>query len=113
MKFIMVTDWRDHWDRLPGGATLFTISMLIPPMAPLFLRNDTSTTFLLFSRRVRSPLKAWTGKVTQISHTPGSARIAFRANIRREIRFPHKYARLADGWYVEEPEAAAASTGFW
>jgi len=109
----MATDWHDHWDKLPGGVTLYTTTMLVPPMAPQFLREGTPATFLLFSKVPRRPLRAWSGKITEVSHAPGTPRIAFRVKLRREIRFPRKYARLADGWYVEEPEAAAASSGFW
>jgi hypothetical protein len=108
----MATDWHDHWDKLPGGLTLYTTSMLVAPMVPQFLKEGTPTTFLLFSKPPRRPLKAWSGKVTEISHAPGTPRIAFRIKLSREIRFPRKYAKLADGWYVEDPEAAASS-GFW
>ena len=113
MKYIMVTDWYDHWDKLPGGVTLFTMSMFVPPMAPQFLKEGTPANFLLFSKGSRRPLKAWSGKVAEISHDPGTLRIAIRVKLNREIRFPSKYTKLADGWYVEEPEAAAASSGFW
>jgi hypothetical protein len=109
----MATSWHEHWDKLPQGLTLFTTSMLVPPMAPPFFRDGTSATFLLFSRSARRPLKAWSGKVREIVHEPGTQRIAFRVRINREIRFPRKYAKLEDGWYVEEPEAQVASSGFW
>jgi len=113
VKYILATDWHDHWDKLPSGLTQYTTSMLVPPMTPIFLREGTRTTFLLFSKPPRGPLKAWTGKVAQITHDPGTPRIAFRVKLHREIRFPRKCAELADGWYVEEPETAAASSGFW
>lgn len=108
----MATNWHDHWGKLPGGLTLYTTSMLVPPMAPQFLREGTPTTFLLFSKGPRRPLKAWSGRVAEISHDPGTIRIAFRVKLSREIRFPRKHVELADGWYVEDPEAAASS-GFW
>ena len=109
----MVTDWYDHWDKLPGVVALFTMIMLVPPMAPQFFKEGTPANFLLFSKGSRRPLKAWSGKVAEISHDPGTLRIAIRVKLNREIRFPSKYTKLADGWYVEEPEAAAASSGFW
>jgi hypothetical protein len=109
----MVTNWYDHWDKLPGGLTLFTTSMLVAPMGPQLLKEGTPATFLLFSKVPRRPLKAWSGKVTEISHELGTPRIAVRIKLSRQVRFPRKYARFADGWYVEEPETAAASSGFW
>jgi hypothetical protein len=109
----MATDWHDHWDKLPGGVAVYTASMLIPPMTPQLLEEGTPATFLLFSKVPRRPLKAWSGKVTEVSHDPGTIRIAFRVKLSREVRFPRKYAKLADGWYVEEPETGASSSGFW
>jgi len=113
VRYILVTDWHDHWDKLPGGLSSFTTSMLVDPMAPQFLKDGTPTTFLLYSRSPRRPLRAWSGKVTEISHELGAARIVFRSKLSREIRFPRKHAKLADGWYVEEPETVAESSGFW
>jgi hypothetical protein len=113
VRYVMATDWHDHWDKLPGGLAVYTTSMLVPPMATQLFEDGTTATFLLFSKSSRRPLKAWSGKEKEISHEPGMERIAFRVKLSREIRFPRKYARLPDGWYVEDPEAPAASSGFW
>jgi hypothetical protein len=110
----MVSNWHDYWDKLPGGGlATYTASMLVAPMAPQFLKEGTPATFLLFSRGRRRPLKAWSGQLLEIAHDPRSQRIAFRVKIRRAIPFPRKYAKLPDGWYVEDLETEVASTGFW
>ncbi len=124
MKYVMVTDWREHWDRLPGGRASYTMKMFVPPMAAKHLKDGTRTTFLLFSKPPRKPLRAWTGKVTGIELTgdsrPDNYRVGysrsvpavtFTVHLSREIRFPSKHAALADGWYVEEPDSDAA--GLW
>jgi hypothetical protein len=109
----MATDWHDHWDKVPGGLTSYSTIMLVPPMSTFRLEDGTATTFLLFSRHPRAPLKAWTGKVTQINYAAVFKRVGFRVMIRMEIRFPRKYADMEDGWYLDEREQALGSSGLW
>jgi len=113
VKYIMVTDWRNHWDMLPKGLASFTMNMLVPPMDISRLKDGTRATLLLFSRDPRSPVKAWTGKVTDIGYNRELKKIGFRVKLTREIRFPRRYAGLDDGWYVEEPPAEASAHGLW
>jgi hypothetical protein len=113
MKYIMVTDWRDHWDKIPGGLTAYSTIMLVPPMSTARLVNGTSTIFLRFSSGPRAPLKAWTGKVTDISYSLKYKRVGFRVKIGREIRFPRKCADLDDGWFLEEHDPGRTPSGLW
>ena len=113
VRYVLVTDWRDHWDKIPGGVTSFSADMLVPPMTPDLLKSATPTLFLLMSRSPRAPLKAWTGRVTLVSHGPGHKKVVFRVRISKETRFPKKYAGLEDGWHVENLEAHRASSGLW
>jgi hypothetical protein len=113
VKYVLATNWRDHWDKLAGDLTSLSTNMLVPPMTEALLRSGTPTVFLLFSRLPREPLRAWSGRVNRIEHTPGFRRITFRVKLNREIRFPREYAGLPDGWYVEDPEPAPTASGLW
>ena len=109
----MVTDWRHHWDDLPKGMASFTTNMLVPPMTPGRLQDNTRATLLLFSREPRAPARAWSGTVSDIVFTRELSKIGFRVKLTREIRFPAKYANLEDGWYVEIADPTQASHGLW
>lgn len=109
----MASDWHGYWNDIPGGLASFTLSMLVPPMSPAFFVDGTPTTFLLFSKRNHVPLKAWTGRVYDIERHPPSPRIGFRVKVGREMKFPARYATLAGGWYVEDPEPPESSYGLW
>lgn len=107
----MASNWHGYWDKLPGGIAMYTDSMFVPPMGPGRLASGTPTTFLRFSKYPRRPLKAWSGTVAEIDVLPG--KVVFRVRLRREIRFPRRYAGLADGWYLVEQGAAQPPAGLW
>jgi len=109
MRYVMVADRPGHWDKMPGGWTSVATFMLVPPMAADRLQDDTAATLLLFTRRPRAPLKAWTGRVTHIDYAHGRSTVRFRVLVDEVIRFPAVYAHLANGWYLDEPGAIPIS----
>ncbi|MEO0085898.1 MAG: hypothetical protein ABIK37_04640 [candidate division WOR-3 bacterium] len=111
MRYVMVTNWHGYWDKLPGGLAMYTDKMFVPPMSMGRLANGTPTTFLLFSKHPREPLKAWSGTVSDIDVLP--RKVSFRVRLRREIRFPRRYTGLADGWYLVEKGTAQPQAGLW
>jgi len=107
----MATNWHGYWDRLPGGIAVYTASMLIPPMSMARLKDKTPTTFLLFSKHPRKPLKAWTGTITDIDAL--DRKVVFRVRLRREVKFPRRHKDLPDGWHILDPGPTGPATGIW
>jgi len=62
IKYIMVTNFGDHWDNLPNNETSYTTGLLIG-VRPEELIENAKTLFIKLSRRYGPPEKAWIGYV--------------------------------------------------
>jgi len=98
MKYIMVTDFKDHWDNIKGNITSYPPKM-IKKGKPDMLKSGVETIFIKKFNGSSDVEKAWSGKVHDIQKIPGS--IFFRVEIEKEISCPEKYADYENGWYVE------------
>jgi hypothetical protein len=99
MKYIMVTDFDNHWANIPGNFTSYSSNMVklkvtkdkyIPGTETLFIKK------LKYSDEIE---KAWLGKVLDINILPG--KIFFRVEIYNETPCPKAYSLLDNGWYFE------------
>jgi hypothetical protein len=100
MKYIMVTDFENHWDKIPGNFTSYS-----PKMVKLQSRNEklvagTDTIFIKKSPDSDEIENAWMGKVRDIEKMPG--KIFFRVEIDKVIDCPEKFRTYGNGWYIEE-----------
>ncbi len=98
MKYVMVTGFDNHWDRIKGNLTSYP-----PKMVKKFktdnLKSGIETIFIKKNKDSGGVEKAWCGKVHDIQKIPGG--IFFRVEIGKEISCPEMYTEYENGWYVE------------
>ena len=104
MKYVMVTNFDNHWDHLPNGRAYFSLSMFRNKMSEEKLKNDTETIFIKRHRISRHIEKCWRGKVNSFTKEiiGGHERIYFQVVIEQEILCPQRYQGYYEGWYIEE-----------
>lgn len=98
MKYIMVTDFDKHWDRIEGNFTSFPPKMIKLRSRSEKLVSGTETIFIKRIPETDEVEKAWRGKITGIEKMPG--KVFFRVEIEEEIECPEKYRGYGNGWYV-------------
>lgn len=99
MKYIMVTDFENHWDNIEKNFTSYTSHMIKKRIPKNKFIPGTNTIFIkkvAYSDRVE---KAWSGKIWDIEHLGG--KVYFRVEIGNEIQCPQEYTILENGWYIE------------
>ncbi|MEM2463670.1 MAG: hypothetical protein QXY07_03190 [Candidatus Bathyarchaeia archaeon] len=99
LKYIMVTHWANHWDKLPNNETHFTRGMLKSGMTIDKVRENIRTIFIKKNEQTRKPEKAWEGSV--YGFRVEKDRIYFKVKIDREIPIPSEYIKYPEGWYAE------------
>ena len=99
MKYIMVTDFPNHWDKIKGNMTSYPPKM-VKGVKPDKLQSAVDTLFIKKYGDSDDIENAWSGKVHDIQKIPGS--IFFRVEIEKEIDCPAEYAEYENGWYVEK-----------
>ena len=98
-KYIMVTNFDDHWDRIPGGETCYTRKMLRGVRLDR-LEEDAPTLFIKVERKSKRPEKAWVGRVR--GFRVEAHRVCFKVIIEKELQeVPPKYRGYKEGWYEE------------
>jgi len=63
MKYIMVTNFENHWDKIPNNRTSYTLSMLKGKMSKDNLVPGTETIFIKRKKGGGGLEGAWQGKV--------------------------------------------------
>lgn len=99
MSYVMVTHFRDHWDKLPNNETRYTKTMFRAGMNESKLFENARTTFIKLDERTKKVEKAWRGWVYDFR--PDPKKVYFRVTIDEEIRCPKKYYNYSEGWYFE------------
>ncbi len=99
MKYIMVTDYDNHWDSIDKNYTSYTPKMLKQGMSRDKFVNGTETIFIKKMERSTEVEVAWLGKIWDIMDVPG--KIFFRVEIGEEIECPEEYEDYENGWYIE------------
>jgi hypothetical protein len=98
MKYVMVSDFPDHWDKIKGTLTSYPPKMVKKAKLDK-LKSGVETIFIKRFKDSTDVEKAWSGKVNDIQKIPGS--IFFRVEIEKEIECPAEYTGYENGWYVE------------
>lgn len=100
MKYILVTDFDKHWDRIEGDFTSYSSKMVKLRSRNERLVSGTDTLFIKKIAGTDEVEKAWCGKVWGIEKMPGKT--FFRVEIAEEIECPEKCKGYPNGWYIEE-----------
>ena len=100
MKYILVTSWPKHWDKI-GGKSSFTYSMLKGRiMDPERIVVPAPAVFIKLDRETRLPQKCWKGEITAKKRTEN--RIWFDFRIDGTIECPPQYIGYPEGWFAED-----------
>lgn len=110
-KYIMVTHWENHWDKLPNNETHYTTRMLRRNLTTnekldinKILENKSEkipTIFVKLNENTKELEKAWEGYTYNFRISEDKSRIYFKVHIYREIEPPEKIRELREGWYAD------------
>ena len=101
MKYILVTDFENHWDELKESLTSYPKFMLGRDLLKRPVANGTETIFIKKKKRSSIIEKCWIGRVWDIQFLGG--KVFFRVEIQADIVCPSEYASYPNGWF-SDPE---------
>lgn len=107
-KYVMVTVFEDHWDRIPGDRTSFELRHLKDGLTVDALQGETPTLFIRKNRATRAYEQAWVGKVYNIRRK--EEKIFFSVAIHASIEAPAEFRKLPIGWYARDFETPAVDS---
>jgi hypothetical protein len=99
MKYIMVTDFDKHWDRIDKNFTSYSTNMIRQRVKKERYVSGTNTVFIKKAKYSDIVERAWIGKVWDIQVLPG--KIFFRVELEKDIECPSAYSAWGNGWYFE------------
>ena len=99
MKYILITDFENHWDSLEENFTSFPTRMLGRDLMKRHLVNGTETIFIKKTKKSGKIEKCWTGRVQDIQFFGG--KVFFRVEIQAEAICPDAYGSYPNGWFCE------------
>ncbi|HRK00815.1 MAG TPA: hypothetical protein PL089_14490 [Ignavibacteria bacterium] len=96
--YVMITQWKNHWDKIAGNRTRYDTYMFRNGMnSTQFIENETTIFIKLSDTAPHVPETAWSGSVNNISEING--KVHFTVNIVNRIEIPESYKQLSSGWY--------------
>lgn len=102
MKYVMVTDWEGHWDKV-GEQSSYSYSMLKGAiMNPAGMADPGQTIFIKTDKTTRLPQKCWEGEVYNIVRR--REKVWFKFRLDRQIQCPEKYVGYPNGWFGESDD---------
>jgi hypothetical protein len=104
MKYLMITSFNNHWDKLYKGKTSYSDFMLKGKMNISFLKDDTPTIFIKIDYVTKQHQKAWEGAVSNFSIDTVTNKIHFNVKINKEIPLPSKFSLEHEGWFLTDSE---------
>jgi hypothetical protein len=100
LKYVMVTTWPNHWDRV-GNKSSFSYSMLKGGvMDPSRIVNHTPAVFIRIDKETKLPRKCWEGELLVSKRT--SDKVWFEFRLDGEIHCPQQYVGFPEGWFTDE-----------
>lgn len=99
MRFVLITSWSKHWDKVDGLSSYPHTMLKGAAMSPANLVDDTPALFIKVNRETRIPEKCWEGRVTKV--TKRTEKIWFHFILGGQVQCPERYAGSPDGWYAE------------
>ncbi len=98
MKYVMVTNWENHWDKLRNNKTQYSLGMLKSGVDPFGLPASVETIFVKLMPVTKAIEKAWIGRTFNFQQSGN--RIEFSVEIAHLITCPDQYANFTEGWYL-------------
>lgn len=99
MKYILVTDFEKHWDKLEQNFTSFPKQMLHRELMKAPLVDGTKTIFIKKKKWSGTIERCWIGTVRDIQFIGG--KVYFRAEVLREEDCPIEYSSYPNGWFCD------------
>ncbi|BEH09845.1 hypothetical protein GSUET_14570 [Geobacter sulfurreducens subsp. ethanolicus] len=97
MKYVMVTNWENHWNDLRNNKTQYSLGMLKSGVDPSRLPESAETIFVKLRPVTKAIEKAWIGRTFDFRAIGN--KIEFSVEIAHQIACPSQYADLSEGWY--------------
>ncbi len=105
MKYVLVTSWPRHWDKIEGKSS-FTYSMLRGSvMNPDRIVERTPALFIKSDKETRLPQKCWQGEILSKKRTED--RLWFTFKLDGLVKCPERWIGSPDGWYADESSTDA------
>lgn len=103
MKYVMVTNWDNHWNKLHNNRTLFTLGMVRWDINKIKPVENTDTLFIKKHRITREILGCWAGKVYDFKKEmyKDKEAISFGVKLKEIVSCPVGYLDYSEGWYCE------------
>jgi len=112
-KYIMVTNWELHWDKLKAkwnNSTLFTIPIIKDGLADGPWPDEVVT---LFIKRNKSNAfeKSWIGKAKNFRRDPNGGKPAIRFEVTnlKEIDYRPGFEKYSNGWHLNKNDVILES----
>ena len=106
VRYVMVTHWKDHWDRV--NRTYYPFKMLkglnVDGVRENSKLGKIPTIFIKVKKDNKEFERAWKGYTYDFEVSESERRIYFEVQTSQEIDPPQKYLKLHEGWYVEYVE---------
>lgn len=100
MKYLMVTNFDNHWDYVPNNETSYTIGMIKWDIVKNNPVDNTETLFIKRNKITSEVEGCWIGKVYNFSRENiDRPKIHFKVKIERKISCPEEYRNYTAGWY--------------
>lgn len=96
-KYLMITSWDDHWDKIGYRYTYYPKSMMKEGMNEDLIEDNARTIFIKINKETKEPEKAWIGTVSNFIIEGDKVR--FKVNIEKETPVPEEYRGKSEGWY--------------
>jgi len=100
MKYLMVTSFDYHWNRITNNRTYYTLGMIkwdIEKKPPV---EGADTIFIKKHKSTKKLEKCWEGKVFQFEKVESEkTRIYFKVKIEKPIECPQQFIDRPEGWY--------------
>lgn len=116
MSYIMITNWSNHWDKIPhNSTTYYNLTMLRGGLSKdkvLSLSERISTLFIKRFKDKPGVEKAWVGYSSgfQYTDTPTPC-IRFTVEIDKEVPCPQTHLTTPTGWYPDGEDTATRLRG--
>jgi hypothetical protein len=102
VKYVMVTNFDSHWDRV-GGRSYYTLSMMKEGLGIGSVVENTPTIFIKRKRGTGEIEGCWQGSTHTFSSSKdgrGRDTVRFRFDLQGRIDCPQEYQTYREGWYL-------------
>lgn len=96
-SYVMVTDWKGHWDHCPRDRSSYPTRMMKNGMDASRLVENASTLFIKREGRDGPVSGCWEGTVHTLIEEGDT--IWFSVKMNRQIECPSAYREYSNGWY--------------